>query len=103
MRILFTGGRGKAGRHVLPYLVAQGHHVVNADLVPLEAEGVDNLIVDLTDSGQVFNALTSYANFDELEPGTGVPKFDAVVHFAAVPRILIKPDNETYSTNVMST
>ncbi len=103
MRILFTGGSGKAGRHVLPYLVAQGHHVVNADLVPLEAEGVDNLIVDLTDSGQVFNALTSYANFDELEPGTGVPKFDAVVHFAAVPRILIKPDNETYRTNVMST
>ncbi|WP_417266996.1 NAD-dependent epimerase/dehydratase family protein [Celeribacter baekdonensis] len=103
MRILFTGGSGKAGRHVVPYLVARGHRVLNADLVPLDAPRVDNLTVDVTDSGQVFNALTSYANFDELEAGTGVPSFDAVVHFAAVPRILLKPDNETYRVNVMST
>lgn len=103
MRILFTGGSGKAGRHAIPYLLEQGHRVVNADLVPLDHAGVDNLTVELTDSGQVFNALTSYANFDELEPGTGVPKFDAVVHFAAVPRILIKPDNETFRINTMST
>lgn len=103
MRILFTGGSGKAGRHAIPYLLEQGHRVVNADLVPLDHPGVDNLTVELTDSGQVFNALTSYANFDELEPGTGVPKFDAVVHFAAVPRILIKPDNETFRINTMST
>ncbi|RPE70985.1 nucleoside-diphosphate-sugar epimerase [Pacificibacter maritimus] len=103
MRILFTGGSGKAGKHVVPYLLARGHRVVNADLVALDVEGVDNLIVDITDSGQVFNALTSYANFDELEPGTGVPKFDAIVHFAAIPRIMIKPDNETYRINTMST
>ncbi|WP_417270223.1 NAD-dependent epimerase/dehydratase family protein [Celeribacter sp.] len=103
MRILFTGGSGKAGRHVVPYLLAKGHRVVNADLVPLDCEGVDNLTVDITDSGQMFNALTSYANFDELDPGTGVPKFDAVVHFAAVPRILLKPDNETYRVNTIGT
>ncbi len=103
MRVLFTGGSGKAGKHVVPYLLAQGHRVVNADLVPLDCEGVDNLTVDITDSGQVFNALTSYANFDELDPGTGVPKFDAIVHFAAIPRILIKPDNETFRINTMST
>ncbi|GAA3869907.1 NAD(P)-dependent oxidoreductase [Celeribacter arenosi] len=103
MRILFTGGSGKAGRHVVPYLLERGHRVVNADLVPLDCEGVDNLTVDITDSGQVFNALTSYANFDELDPGTGVPKFDAVVHFAAVPRILLRPDNETYRVNTMGT
>lgn len=103
MRILFTGGSGKAGRHVVPYLLEQGHRVVNADLVPLDHPGVDNLTVDITDSGQVFNALTAYANFDELEPGTGVPRFDAVVHFAAIPRIMICPDNETYRVNVMGT
>ncbi len=51
----------------------------------------------------MFNALSGYAGFDELEPGTGVPKFDAVVHFAAVPRILLAPDNETYRVNVMGT
>ena len=103
MRILFTGGSGKAGRHVIPYLLERGHQVLNADLIPLDHPGVDNLTVDLTDSGQVFNAMTSLANFAELEPGTGVPKFDAVVHFAALARILIKPDNETFRTNTLST
>jgi nucleoside-diphosphate-sugar epimerase len=103
MRILFTGGSGKAGRHVVPYLVAQGHRVLNLDLVPLDMKGVDDLICDLTDAGQVFSAMQSYAGFDELEPGTGLPAFDAVVHFAAVPRILIKPDTETFRINTLST
>ncbi len=103
MRILFTGGAGKAGRHVIPYLMNNGHHVVNVDKVPLEQAGVDNLIADITDSGQMFNALSAYANFGELEPGTGVPSYDAVVHFAAVPRILINPDNETFRVNTMGT
>lgn len=102
-RILFTGGSGKAGRHVVPWLLDQGYRVVNVDLTPLDYPGVDNLIADITDSGQMFNVLTSYANFDELEPGTGVPRFGAVVHFAAVPRILLKPDNETFRVNTIGT
>ena len=102
-RILFTGGSGKAGRHVVPYLLGRGHRVVNVDLVPLAHPGVDNLTADITDSGQMFDVMTSYANFDELEPGTGVPRFDAVVHFAAVPRILLKPDNETFRVNTVGT
>ncbi len=102
-RILFTGGSGKAGRHVVPYLVDQGHHVVNVDLRPLDHPGVDNLIADITDSGQMFNVMTSYGSLGDLEAGTGVPSFDAVVHFAAVPRILINPDNETFRVNTMGT
>ena len=103
MRIFFTGGSGKAGKHVIPYLLNQGHSVMNVDLKPLDHPGVDNLIADITDSGQMFNAMSSYANLDELEPGNGVPKFDAVVHFAAVPRILINPDNETFRVNTIGT
>ncbi|SFR19088.1 NAD-dependent epimerase/dehydratase family protein [Poseidonocella sedimentorum] len=100
MRIAFTGGSGKAGRHAVAYLQAQGHEVLNLDLAPLE--GCDSLQVDLTDSGSVFNALTSMKNFDDLEkPAT--PRFDAVVHFAAIPRIMIKPDQETFRINTMST
>ncbi|GAA0879473.1 NAD(P)-dependent oxidoreductase [Algoriphagus jejuensis] len=102
-RILFTGGSGKAGKHVIPYLLDQGHRVLNVDLTPLDYPGVDNLTADITDSGQMFNAMSMYAGFDEMEPGTGVPKFDAVVHFAAVPRILIKPDNETFRVNTIGT
>ena len=51
----------------------------------------------------MFNVLTSYANFAELEPGTGTPAFDAVVHFAAVPRILIRPDHDTFRINTIGT
>lgn len=102
-RIFFTGGSGKAGKHVIPYLLDQGHRVMNVDLVPLDHPGVDNLVADITDSGQMFNAMSAYAGLDELEPGKGVPKFDAVVHFAAVPRILINPDNETFRVNTMGT
>ena len=103
MRILFTGGSGKAGRHVIAYLVAQGHRVLNVDLAPLEMEGVHNRIADITDAGQMFDVMNSYASFDELEPGTGLPRFDAVVHFAAVPRILLKPDNECFRVNTVGT
>lgn len=103
MRILFTGGSGKAGKHVIPYLLEQGHKVLNLDLTPLHHPGVANLTADITDSGQMFNAMTSYTGFEELELGTGVPKFEAVVHFAAVPRILLKPDNETFRVNTVGT
>jgi nucleoside-diphosphate-sugar epimerase len=102
-RILFTGGTGKAGKHVISYLLEEGYRVLNVDMKPLYYPGVDNLMADITDSGQMFNAMSSYAGLDELESGNGVPKFDAVVHFAAVPRILIKPDNETFRVNSIGT
>ena len=103
MRVLFTGGSGKAGRHAVAHLVEQGHDVVNLDLTPLDHPSVPTLQADLTDAGQVFNAMQAYGDFPDLEPGTGMPGFDAVVHFAAVPRILLKTDNETYRINVLST
>jgi len=103
MRILFTGGTGKAGRHAVAYLIEQGHRVLNVDLAPLEHDGVDNRIADITDAGQMFDVMASYAGFDELEPGTGVPRFDAVVHFAAIPRLLLKSDNECYRINTLGT
>ena len=41
-RVVFTGGSGKAGKHVVPYLVDRGHEVLNVDLAPtiLAAAGV---------------------------------------------------------------
>ncbi|MEO0543228.1 MAG: NAD(P)-dependent oxidoreductase [Pseudomonadota bacterium] len=101
-RILFTGGSGKAGKHVVPWLMEKGHRVVNVDLTPLDHPGVDNLTADITDSGQMFNVMSSLAIFDELELDS-VPAFDAVVHFAAVPRILMNPDNETFRINATGT
>ncbi len=103
MRILFTGGSGKAGRHVVAYLVAQGHRVLNFDRVPLGLVGAHDLMGDITDAGQVYSAMRSHAGYDELETGTGAQLFDAVVHFAAVPRHGMMPDTETFRVNVMGT
>ncbi len=103
MRILFTGGSGKAGRHAIAYLLSKGHKVLNLDLAPLDMDGVPTRLADITDAGQVHDAMQSYADLGELEPGAGLPRFDAVVHFAAVPRILIRTDNECFRINTLGT
>jgi nucleoside-diphosphate-sugar epimerase len=102
MRIFFTGGTGKAGRHVVPYLVGQGHQVTNADRVPLNHPGVHDLRVELTDAGQVVSALKAPAGEHELDLPE-VPAYDAIVHFAAIPAIFVESDVETYRTNVLAT
>ncbi len=102
-RIVFTGGSGKAGRHAVSHLIAHGYSVLNVDLKPLENPRVPTLIADLTDNGQAFNALTTHPSFAGFELGHAPRPPDAVVHFAAIPRVLIEPDNVTFTTNVMST
>ena len=102
MRIFFTGGSGKAGRHVAPYLAEQGHQVTNADLVALGHPAVSDLLVDLTDAGQTYSALAGLATQAELDLPEQ-PPYDAVVHFAAVPAILLRSDATTYAANVLST
>ncbi|MFN7104934.1 MAG: NAD-dependent epimerase/dehydratase family protein, partial [Pseudorhizobium sp.] len=57
-RIVFTGGSGKAGRHVVPYLLDKGHKVLNVDRAVLDVPGVHTLLTDVTDAGEVFNALS---------------------------------------------
>src|SRR5258708_14903714 len=102
-RIMFTGGSGKAGKHVVQYLLDQGHKVLNLDTKPLANPGARTLITDITDSGQVFNALSSYMGLHEFDPSLQPQPVDAVVHFAAVPRIMITPDNELFRINTMGT
>ncbi len=70
-RIVFTGGSGKAGRHVVPWLQAKGYDILNLDLKPLDCPGVNTLITDVTDSGQVFNALSMHFDFAGFETGQG--------------------------------
>ena len=102
-KIVFTGGSGKAGRHALSHLVAKGYSILNVDLKPVDVPGVNTLIADLTDNGQAFNALTTHFGFDGFERGKPAGAPDAVVHFAAIPRVLIEPDNVTFTANVVST
>ncbi|KAI0476395.1 UDP-glucose 4-epimerase [Xylariaceae sp. FL0804] len=122
-RIVFTGGSGKAGRHVIPELVRRGHRVLNLDLSPLPIPAADGsgaaapgpgtgnspddvltLKTDLTDAGQVYSALTThfgFAGYAEGDRPPGPP--DAVIHFAAYARNLLVPDNECFRANVTAT
>jgi nucleoside-diphosphate-sugar epimerase len=102
-RIIFTGGSGKAGKHVVQYLVDRGHQVLNLDTKPLPNPKVRTLITDITDSGQVFSALSSYTGLHEFDPSLRPQPIDAVVHFAAIPRIMITPDNEVFRINTLGT
>jgi nucleoside-diphosphate-sugar epimerase len=102
-RVVFTGGTGKAGRHALPHLKSKGYDLLNVDLAPSEHAEIKTLIADLTDSGQAFNALTTHFGLDRFENGKPPSPPDAVVHFAAIPRVLIEPDNETFRVNTIST
>ncbi len=102
-RIMFTGGSGKAGKHVVQYLVEHGYEVLNLDMAPLDNPKVRTLKTDITDSGQVFVALSSYMGLHELDPSLRPQPVDAVVHFAAIPRIMITPDNELFRINTMGT
>ncbi|KAH8087945.1 hypothetical protein HD553DRAFT_293353 [Filobasidium floriforme] len=106
-RVILTGGSGKAGRHVIPYLISKGYDVLNLDLIdfPDPKVPVYTLKVDLTDLGQVFNAFTSLFNMEEFgieRPGPPQTP-DAVIHLAAYARNMLVPDNETFKANTQST
>ena len=47
MRILFTGGSGKAGNHIINYLVENGHSLLNLDQVNLEQPKVLTHFADI--------------------------------------------------------
>jgi len=88
MRIVVTGGSGKGGRWVVRDLREHNHEVVNVDLVPDGAPNYEFVLTDLTDAGQVHDVVRGA---------------DAVVHFAAIPAPGLRPDNETFRINTVST
>ena len=59
MRVIVTGGSGRAGRITVQELVAAGHEVVNLDVVrpPADLPG-GFLQLDLTDAGEVYDVLS---------------------------------------------
>ena len=80
-RLLITGGSGKAGKHVAKFLLHRGHRVLNCDLVNYAQDGLDYLKLDITKSGEVFNALSCHFNKDELRNNQKVLGLDALIHF----------------------
>lgn len=101
--IIVTGGSGMAGKWVVKDLLEHGHQVLNLDRVVLPNSQARTLITDLTDAGQVFNALAASTVRLDFSPSIKPMPIDAIVHFAAIPRIMTHPDNEVFRINVMST
>jgi nucleoside-diphosphate-sugar epimerase len=96
MKIVVTGGSGKAGRAVVRDLLEHGHDVLNVDRVPpaQPASGSAFLPADLTDYGQTLEALS----------GAGVVAgIEAVVHLAALPSPTVATPDVVFRTNVTST
>ena len=91
MRIIVTGGNGKLGTVVVQHLRDTGHEVVVFDRAP----GGGAIPVDLTDAGQVLDAV---AGVEERHDGV-----DAIVHLAAIPAPGLFPDVVTFENNILST
>jgi nucleoside-diphosphate-sugar epimerase len=88
MRIVVTGGTGKAGRWVLADLREQGHDVLNVDRVRAPGPHGSSVVVDLTDLGQCHDVISGA---------------DAIVHFAAIPAPELHAEGETFRNNTLST
>lgn len=88
MRVVVTGGSGKAGRWVVRDLRERGWQVLNIDQSYDGSPHGDCVVADLTDLGACLELLAGA---------------DAVVHLAAIPAPQIRPDGETFVNNAVST
>ena len=102
-RVIVTGGSGKIGAWILAELLDHGHEVLNVDRVASPETRCRTLIADLTEAGQAYGALGAYTGIDELQPSLRPAPVDVLVHFAAIPRILLVPDSEVFRINTVST
>lgn len=93
MRIALTGSSGKLGSVIARELRAAGYDVIGIDVVG--SRGPDFVQVDLTDYGQVVDAL---AGVNDRHDG-----FDAVVHLGAIPAPGIRSDVATFHNNMNAT
>lgn len=91
MRVVVTGGSGKAGQWVVRLLADAGHDVVNFDVVDrpdLSLPG-DFCRVELSDAGKVYDALFQY-------------RPDGLCHLAANPAPSGQAQIDVFENNVLS-
>jgi len=91
-RVVVTGGAGKLGRACVDELIRHGWDVVVFDRVRPPAEGAVFVPIDLTDYGQVLDAMLGV---EERYAG-----LDALVHLAAVPAPGRVADHLTFMNNM---
>jgi nucleoside-diphosphate-sugar epimerase len=94
-RVLVTGGSGKAGRACVRDLLEHGYKVINVDAVPPGEALCPFVEADLTDFGQVVEALSGVDSRHD--------RVDAVVHLAAIPAPGRSTNAVTFRNNILST
>jgi nucleoside-diphosphate-sugar epimerase len=89
MRVIVTGGSGRAGQYVVRELAGAGHEVVNLDRVRAEGLPGQSIVLDLTDAGAVYDAVAQVCP-------------EGVCHLAANPSPSGFARNATFQNNVLS-
>ena len=90
MKILITGASGRIGRYVVKELAGAGHDATSVDILSSEERRSRFLRVELTDAGEVYQALA-------------MAGAEAVVHLGAWANAGVVPDTRTYGDNVRGT
>lgn len=99
LRVAVTGYQGKVGRHVVDRLAAAGHDVVGIDKGTPDRDDIIAITADLTDYGQVHDALGS-VGWDILGD-TKDHAFDVVVQLAAIPHPRMFSNSVTLTNNTV--
>jgi len=91
MRVLVTGSAGRVGSYTVRELAKAGHDVVHIDRIrPETGLPGDFILVDLTDAGQVYDAVAQ-------------AQAEGVCHIAANPSPGGDPRQTVFANNVLST
>src|SRR5579859_1639382 len=91
MRVIVTGGSGRAGAYTVRELASAGHEVINLDALRPPADLPGSFIqLNLTDAGEVYDAMVQ-------------SRPEGVCHLAANPSPEGFPRQQTFANNVLST
>jgi nucleoside-diphosphate-sugar epimerase len=90
MKVIVTGGSGRAGRHVVEKLIAAGHEVTNVDRERRNELGCNHILIDMEDTGAVYDAVA------QIRP-------EGICHLAANPSPYGFGRADTFGGNTMIT